>query len=250
MKTTKIVTSAIILTTLGLAATTSVDAATTAATYTEKGQVGFVDGSTDPTGPTDPTDPTNPITPVDPVDPGTKGPLSIDYISNLDFGLDHKISGTTETYYAKPVAAKGKDGKDVQLANFLQVTDNRGTNAGWKLSVTQDKQFNNGTADLDGAALKMSGQVFNSTNMDGTTTPTALNAGVVSPTVGSAVDVVSAAKGQGMGTWTDSFGTYTDGSDKDTSMKAVSLEVPGKSAKAVKTTYASTLTWTLTDASI
>ncbi|TWW13512.1 cell surface protein [Dellaglioa algida] len=246
MKTTKILTSAIVLTTLGLVAAPAVQADNTQ-TYTEKGQVGFTD-NIDPTDPTDPTEPTDPVDPVDPVDPGTAGPLSIDYISNLDFSLDNKVSGNTATYYAKPISVKDKDGNIVNRANYLQVTDNRGTNIGWKLSVTQNSQFNNGTADLAGAALKMSGQVFNSTNMDGTTTPTALNDGVVSPTVGSAVDVVSAAKGQGMGTWTDSFGTYTDGSDKDTSMKAVSLEVPGKTAKEVNTIYKTDLTWTLTDA--
>ncbi|KRK46133.1 WxL domain-containing protein [Dellaglioa algida] len=249
MKTTKIITSAIVLTSLGLTAAPAVHAATpNTKTYNETGKVGFVD-SVDPTDPVDPTNPVDPIDPTDPVDPGTAGPLSIDYISNLDFGTDHKVSGTTATYYAKPIAAKDKDGKDVKRSNYLQVTDNRGTNAGWKLSVTQNKQFNNGTADLDGAALKMTGQVFNSTNMDATTTPTALNSGVITPTIGQDVQVVAAAKGQGMGTWTDSFGTYVDGNENtDASMKAISLEVPGKTAKAVGTTYSTDLTWTLTDA--
>ncbi|MDK1716939.1 WxL domain-containing protein [Dellaglioa algida] len=245
MKTTKIVTSAIVLTTLGLVAAPAVSADNTQ-TITEKGQVGFTD-NIDPTDPTDPTEPGTPIDPTDP-NPGTPGPLSIDYISNLDFSLDNKVSGNTATYYAQPIKVKDSTGKESKRANYLQITDNRGTNIGWKLSVTQNSQFNNGKADLDGAVLKMSGQVFNSTNMDGTTTPTALNNGVVTPTVGKSVDVVSAAKGQGMGTWTDSFGTYTDGSDKDTSMKAVSLEVPGKTAKEVNTTYKTDLTWTLTDA--
>ncbi|MDK1718815.1 WxL domain-containing protein [Dellaglioa algida] len=253
MKTTKIVTSAIVLTTLGLVAAPSVSADNTQ-TYTEKGQVGFVD-SVDPTDPTDPVDPTNPVDPVDPTDPdnpgpGTAGPLSIDYISNLDFGLDHKISGNTETYYANPTVLKDKDGKEIKRANYLQVTDNRGTNIGWKLSVTQNKQFNNGTADLEGAALKMSGQVFNSSNMDTTTTPTALNSGVITPTIGQDVQVVEAGKGQGMGTWTDSFGKYTDGSATDTSKEAISLEVPGKAAKTANATYKTDLTWTLTDAGI
>ena len=248
MKTTKIVTSAIVLTTLGLAAAPSVSADNTK-NYNEKGQVGFTE-NTDPTKPTDPdpTDPTNPVDPVDPVDPGTAGPLSIDYISNLDFKLDNMISGNTETYYAQPIKVKDSTGKESKRANYLQITDNRGTNIGWKLSVTQNSQFNNGKADLDGAVLKMSGQVFNSTNLDGTTTPTALNNGVVTATVGSDVDVVKAGDGQGMGTWTDAFGKYTDGSSTDTSTKAVSLEVPGKTAKTANTTYKTDLTWTLTDA--
>lgn len=254
MKTTKIVASAIALTTLGLTAAPAVHAADNTQTYKETGKVGFVAGSTSPTNPTDPIDPTNPITPdpdPDPIKPGTDGPLSIDYISNLDFGADHKISGSTETYYAQPISATDSKGNKVKRANYLQVTDNRGTNGGWKLSVNQDAQFNDGTSELAGAQLKMTGQTFNSSNIgDKTTIPTALNSGVITPTVGTDVEVVKAATGQGMGTWTDSFGTYVDGLDTDASMKAISLEVPGKTAKSIGTSYKTNLTWTLTDAGL
>ena len=50
---------------------------------------------------------------------------------------------------------KAKDGNK-EVPNFVQVTDNRGTNAGWKLSVTQNDQFK--TADgkeLTGATLTL-----------------------------------------------------------------------------------------------
>lgn len=251
MKATKILTSAIVLTTLGLTAAQAAQAADVhTETYTSHGKVGFIE-NTDPTNPVDPTDPTKPVDPTDPdnPDPGTKGPLSIDYVSNFDFGIDHKVSGNDEIYYAKPVELLDKDGKKIIRANYLQVTDQRGTNAGWKLSVNQTAQFNDGTADLDGASLKMSQQVLNSTNMDATTTP-----GVITPVVtvtpdGADVKVLKAEKGQGMGTWTDAFGTYDETApEAGTSAKAVSLDVPGKSAKNIGSTYKTDLVWTLTDA--
>ncbi|TWW13513.1 cell surface protein [Dellaglioa algida] len=247
MKTTKILTSAIVLSTLGLAAAPAVHADTTVS-YNSHGKIGFIEDK-DPTNPVDPTDPTDPIDPTDPVDPGTAGPLSIDYVSNFDFGSDNKISGDDTTYYAKPIKATDKDGKEVQRANYLQVTDKRGTNIGWKLSVKQEKQFNDGKADLDGAKLQMATQTLNSKNMDlnNPSNIPAIDNATMAMTPGADVKVLSAAKDQGMGTWTDSFGVYDADAAKDTAAKAVSLEVPGNSAKNVGS-YTTDLTWTLTDA--
>ncbi|WP_409022205.1 WxL domain-containing protein [Dellaglioa sp. P0083] len=240
MKTTKIVTSAIVLTTLGLIAAPAVNAATVGSLPT-KGSVGFTD-NTDPTGPVDPTDPTDPVDPTDPpINPGTNGPLSLDYVSNFDFGSKNKVSGSDTTYYAAPVEITDSKGTAKEVANYLQVTDNRGSNAGWTVNVKQEGAFTDGTKELTGAQLSMKDQTFNSTNMDDVTTPAI--AGTVAPTVGSDVKVVTANDGQGMGTWTDSFG-------KDAAAKAVALTVPGKTAKNLNSTYTTDLTWTLTDANI
>lgn len=49
------------------------------------------------------------------------------------------------------------------MPNYVQITDNRGTNVGWKLTVKQDDQFT--TADgkkLDGAEIKLMNSVVNS----------------------------------------------------------------------------------------
>ncbi|MDK1725974.1 WxL domain-containing protein [Dellaglioa algida] len=253
MKTTKILTSAIVLSTLGLAAAPAVHAADAPHTesYKSTGKIGFVQ-NTDPTDPTGPTDPTNPIKPVDPVNPGTAGPLSIDYVSNFDFGSSNKVSGDDMTYYAAPVKATDKDGKDVTVANYLQVTDKRGTNIGWKLSVKQEKQFNDGKADLDGAKLQMATQTLNSKNMDlnNPSNIPAIDNATMAMTPGSDVKVLTAGKDQGMGTWTDAFGVYDADAAKDTASKAVSLEVPGNSAKNTGSSYTTDLTWTLTDAGL
>ncbi|MDK1716940.1 WxL domain-containing protein [Dellaglioa algida] len=244
MKTTKILTSAIVLSTLGLAAAPAVHAADHTETITSTGKIGFIEDN----GTTDPTDPTNPGTPIDPTDPnpGTAGPLSIDYVSNFDFGSDNKISGDDKTYYAKPIEATDNGGNKVQRANYLQVTDKRGSNIGWYLTVKQGAQFNDGKADLDGAKLQMTNQTLNSKNMDlnNPSNIPAIDNATMTMTPGDDIKVLTAGKNQGMGTWTDAFGVYD--AAKDTASKAVSLEVPGNSAKNVGS-YTTDLTWTLSD---
>ncbi|MEB5953235.1 WxL domain-containing protein, partial [Enterococcus innesii] len=71
---------------------------------TSNGAITF-EADPNPTNPVDPTDPEKPVDPVDPTDPdgpnpGTNGPLSIDYASSLDFGVN-KISNKNEVYYAR-----------------------------------------------------------------------------------------------------------------------------------------------------
>jgi len=102
--------------------------------------------ATDPTGPVDPDnpDPTNPVKPTDPdggdPKPGTNGPLSIDYVSDFDFGTQ-KISSANQTYFAK---AQSYSGDKADSALYAQISDNRGTSAGWTLSVAQDGQLKAG----------------------------------------------------------------------------------------------------------
>ena len=99
-----------------------------AQTYDSNAVVNFVPNQ-DVTPPVDPInpDPENPVTPIDPTNPngpnpGTAGPLSIDYASSLHFG-ENKISTKNEVYYAKAQAFTGGS----EGPNYVQVTDNRGT---------------------------------------------------------------------------------------------------------------------------
>ncbi len=104
--------------------------------------VNFIENTT-PTKPVDPENP-NPGKPVGPIDPtkpggpnpGTQGPLSIDFASSLQFGTS-KITTTDEVYsaYAQEVVS---DGVSSFRPQYVQVTDNRGTDAGWKLTVNQE----------------------------------------------------------------------------------------------------------------
>lgn len=94
-----------------------------------------------------PVDPNNPYQPIIPEYPGqpTGGLLSIDFVSNLNFGKA-TVDRVGRTYYARPMAATipgadGEKGRPAVFPNFAQVTDRRQNENGWTLSVKQDMQF-------------------------------------------------------------------------------------------------------------
>lgn len=209
-----------------------------------KGTVSFK-ASEKPNPPVDPENP-DPENPVDPEQPptGTAGPLSIDYVSNFKFG-EQEITTKDETYAAatekiQPVNSEGKPtGAAKQGPMYVQITDKRGTLAGWKLSLKQNAQFM--TADKDelaGASLKFTKAEVASNIDDAKYKPTAQAEVALVP--GTEVpNVVDAAKGQGAGTW-----VYRFGSDEASAKDAVKLEIPGKTVKLAKE-YSTELTWTL-----
>ncbi|HEK9101702.1 WxL domain-containing protein [Bacillus pfraonensis] len=200
---------------------------------------------TTPGNPDDPKDPKDPKNPDDPENPddnnhedGTQGPLSIDYVSNFHFGK-HDISGSDKVYYAKLDIVKGKDGGNKEVPNFVQVTDNRGTNKGWKLTVKQNGQFKAGNEELTGAEMKLSNPFVNSAT-DKKYAPEAKEV-TLNPD-GSTQEVATAAAGKGMGTWTTAYGqNIEEGSN------SISLSVPGTTAKVKDAKYKASLTWTLED---
>lgn len=245
MKLTKLIaTSAIVLTALS---TTSVALAADGGVYKSTGSVEFVpnDGITLPV---DPTDPGKEVTPTDPdgekPNPGTAGPLSIDYASSLSFG-QNKITNKDVTYFAEP--QKLDDGTTRE--NFVQVTDTRGTNGGWTLTVKQEGQLKNATTtnkELVGAVLSFtSGRAVSAAT---TITAPIVKDVVLNPT-GEASTVMSAAPGAGSLTWLDVFGTLEDTEVNGETVqknKAITLSIPGTTPKdAVK--YSTDLTWTLSD---
>lgn len=224
--------------------------------YTSNGAVEFIPNP-DPTKPVDPTDPdpSKPVEPVDPTDPngpnpGTDGPLSIDYASSLDFGVN-KITNKDEVYYAR--AQQFKDGSAAK-PNYVQVSDNRGSNGGWTLKVKQNGQFKAASTlndTLTGSAVKLVSPTVasNSTAVH----PTAAATISLDPT-GAESLVMSAKTNQGAGTYVNRWGTAEsvkekdkDGKEVDADVtKAITLAVPGSTPKdAVK--YSTTLTWSLSD---
>lgn len=200
---------------------------------------------------TNPVDPTNPINPGEVVDPttdpsnpddtheqGTQGPLSIDYVSNFNFE-EQKASGNNEVYYASldTVTRKGTKEK-LEVPNYVQVTDNRGTNVGWKLTVKQNHQFKTvDDAELTGAALTLKNGTLSSAS--GSNAPKAEQNITLTP--GQSSDVVTAEAEQGMGTWANAFGKTAD-----EGKKSIELSVPGKTKKN-QTQYTTSLTWELKD---
>lgn len=225
--------------------------------YHSSGVVEFIP-DTDPTDPVDPTDPNHPTHPVDPTDPdgpekGTPGPLSIDFASSLDFGKN-KISNKDEIYYAEPQHIYFDDGTPAKdVSNYVQVSDKRGTNAGWSLKVKQEKQlFNKKTQnqELVGAQIRVRESIPVSNQLDTLgvviSTPRVVDVSLVP---GSSSLVMNAPKGTGSGTWLDVFGklkTLEVNGKKVLKDTGVSLSIPGSTPKdAVQ--YKSKLTWQLSD---
>lgn len=245
--TTLMTTSALLLATIGGTTALAADG-DHGGVYESNGLVEFIPND-EPTNPVDPTDPTNPVDPIDPTDPegpnpGTSGPLSIDYASSLTFGKN-KITNKDETYFAD--AQKLKDG--TFRPNYVQVSDNRGTNGGWTLTVKQEGQFSNQTTQnkvLTGSVLKLVDGVAVS-NVTDVTAP--ITSAITLDPTGAASPVMNAAAKTGAGTWIDRFGTNEEMTINDEAVqknKAITLDIPGSTPKdAVK--YNTKLTWTLAD---
>lgn len=210
--------------------------------YDSNGVITFAP-NTDLTDPVDPVDPTNPVTPVDPTDPtgpkpGTAGPLSIDYASSLDFGTQ-KITSKDEVYQAKPQKYLDKDSNEKTGPNFVQVTDNRGTETGWTLQMKQNSQFQTVDAEeLTGAEITFKNGNVVTASASGKPTGEAT---IVADPSGALKDVMAAADGQGAGTYLLDWGT-----DDTTAATSIELSVPGSTTKYAKK-YSTTFTWVLSD---
>jgi len=217
-----------------------------------KAQVQFIedDSKQPPVDPTDPDtdnpkDPIDPTDPDNPVDDGTNGPLSLDYASILDFG-ENVISTQDQTYYAAPQLFRGQDGQPDEtnpVPLYAQVTDKRGGEQGWSLSVKQNGQFKSATnkRDLTGAEITFSAGNVYSYSQSNTPSTVKEQFSLTPDGTGAAENVVEASEGEGFGTWVYRFG---ENAEKD--YQAVSLNVPGSTVKE-KDTYTTSLTWTLND---
>lgn len=208
-----------------------------------QGEIEYI-ANTDPTLPVDPTDPENEIKP-NPSNPGTEnpGPLSIDYMSNIDFGRQ-KAYGNDQAYFAELDTVYLANNQQKEVPNYVQVTDNRGTNQGWSLAVKQESQFKNaGNKTLGKAELRLFNGTPNSQNNlnDGPTANQKIVLRLDDSGHGINSNVMQAKKNQGHGTWTNTFGH-----NLETAKKSVELFVPGGTL-IEKGSYQTTLIWTLSD---
>ncbi|MFQ7233308.1 MAG: WxL domain-containing protein [Enterococcus hulanensis] len=253
----KQVTGVFVLGLIGIFGMTAQVNAEEAKEYHSNGVIEFIP-STDPIDPVDPEnpDPGNPVQPIDPTNPGgpnpgTQGPLSIDYASSLDFGKN-RISNKDEVYFAR--AQKYQAGKN-DSPNYVQISDNRGTNKGWTLSVKQAEQLKSATPTINntliGAQITLTNPTVKSSILHGIE-PTATES--ISLVPGETEVVTSAEDGTGAGTWATYWGIVEEVEEQDengtvqkvTVTKDVKLSVPGSTPKdAVK--YQTQLVWTLSD---
>ena len=180
----------------------------------------------DTTGPVAPVDPTDPNKP-NPEVPGTgnTGPLTIDHVSSIEFG-EQEIKEKEAIYNAKTEHP------------YVQVTDRRGTGAGWTLKASID-EFNNEdkTKTLKGAELSLKNGNIKSTSGNVSEKPQGYDVNLNK----DLQVIMQAGTDQGMGTWVDAFSGAKDNNAN------VQLKVPAGSAKA-KQNYSSVIHWELTDA--
>lgn len=188
-----------------------------------------------------------------------KGPLTIDYVSNFRFG-QQKISGNNNKYFANPVtiyeteADRVAETNPVIVPNYIQVSDNRGTNVGWTLKVQQTKAFTVNGQDVaanDNTGLALNGAKLSIKNLNAFKRDS--NQGIL-PNVfatgkqvtvangESAVLFASAQKDQGTGSMAILAGNVKG---TDTASQSVELAVPGHIKKQKEKTYKAELTWIL-----
>ncbi|AKI48500.1 WxL domain-containing protein [Listeria monocytogenes] len=273
-RTVKVTTASLLALGLIVAPVLSGDFASAATSVTKdsKGIVKFDKSTTpDPTPVNpDPVDP-DPVIP-DPTDPpvGTDG-LWILAVSDWDFGTHnvsslssgalnvHAADDTISTY----VDANGNGQQDLpgevsvtkKVTPYAQISDVRGTNTGWTLSVTGSafKDSSTPAKTIPGAELTIPKSTVSSATSTAQA-PTGYDSVTISMTGGAAVPVMAAKDmqtatptnfndDQGMGTWTDSFGSQAV-SATDTSKPKLSIP---KNVVVADGTYQSTLTWTLSD---
>ncbi|KXI73410.1 hypothetical protein ACS52_25790 [Bacillus cereus] len=196
----------------------------------------------EPTKPIDPEDPKKPVDPIDETKPdkkpvgGTKGPLSLDFASSLNFG-EHFISSKNESYFAK--GQKLEDGSTKM--NYVQITDNRANMSSWTLSVRQngplkDKQGR----ELTGAKITFrNAEIISSVQMPGLSLIRD-SFDVTADGSGAAQNVLVGKSGEEEVTY-----VYRFGNDK-TKESSIQLDIPGETTKYA-TSYETTFTWSLSD---
>lgn len=209
----------------GMSLTVHAETTTDSATSTAK--ITFEGGDNSSNGPVNPDDPDNPLVDPDPNDPdnhgtGDKGPLSIDYVSNISFGTQ-EISQSKTVYVAK------------NAKPYIQVTDKRGTSDGWTLTAAASKFVTDDSSELKGAVLSFSNGTLKTSSDNVSGKPKASNFTFDN---NEAQSVMTAKGLSGQGTWLDVF----EGEEGNNSN--IQLTVPAGSAQAKE--YSATITWTLT----
>lgn len=192
---------------------------------------------------TAPTEPVAPVNPEDPTQPnpdagdagnitGQEGPLSLDYVSHLDFG--NQIISTSQEVY----------GATTDLP-YIQVSDLRGTGEGWEV-IAQVSHFNNeGIDSLPGSSIQLNnGDAVSTSTTDGPGVTQAINletngeaANIATATAKDESGVLNTA--QGLGTWVMRWLSDSTSETNDN----VTLTIPGSSASAGS--HEATITWTL-----
>ena len=124
--------------------------------------------------------------------------------------------------------------------NFVQVTDNRGTESGWTLNVRQNGQFKTAEdQELTAAQIRLTKGTVVTPSLS--PKPSNVSSTITLNPNGAQSLVMSAQDGEGAGTYLMSWGDSLAAA-----MDSIELEVPGSTTKYASQ-YNTTFTWLLTD---
>lgn len=209
--------------------------------YSSQSNSEITEVSTPVPNPLDPLNPEEEVNPENPpLLPDNQGLLSIDFVSQFDFG-QQLISLSEQTYFAKPQRLLNEDGtinEQEERPNYIQISDRRPEEDRneWQLSVTQREQFKGGEGqELLGAKLQlMNSEIIAS---QGEKVP-ALQSTTNDLQPGNKKILINARGNEGKGTWIYRFG------DAETAHESIALVVP-KGSNPQNINYSTTLTWEL-----
>ncbi|MHC5372218.1 WxL domain-containing protein [Enterococcus sp. LJL120] len=154
-------------------------------------------------------DPENPTEIVDPGDGySTTGPLRIDFISDLGFGLER--IGTTDRIYNSLAQLFHSDTEP--RGYYVQISDYREDVSGWQLQVSQEGQFSNNVIqntqeqELLGATLSFTNGWANTNGSEDPANIVITNEAIAISEMNANYTVAVAGEGSGKGVWTIAFG--------------------------------------------
>ncbi|MCD5192091.1 WxL domain-containing protein [Enterococcus casseliflavus] len=190
----------------------------------------------------DPRDPLNPDVDVDPDNrptlPENQGLISIDFISQFDFG--HVPIRSSQAYYpALPQKLRNAEDDPAggERPNYVQISDRREESTGWTLSARLDEAgfVSEEGHQLRGVQLLLNNIRMATTSSNSSSTPTYWESRELN--TGRQI-LAKAEEGQGSGTWIQRFG------DGETMDQSVMLEVP-VNATPQATSYTGIIHWEL-----
>ncbi|WJP98495.1 WxL domain-containing protein [Macrococcus bovicus] len=166
------------------------------------------------------------------VDNATSAGLSLDYVTNLNFGENKSIEGKDQTF------------ETTTTEPFIQVSDRRGTGDGWNVTAKVDHFKQGETETLDGAKIVLTQGVAK--DAVGHPVEPDVNPDIELMAGGDAAPVVIAkaktddklASAAGLGTWIISWLKSNNAASK------AELVVPANAAS--EGTHNADITWTLT----
>lgn len=212
----------------------------TSGVFTEDTQYVYYTYSLEAVKPVDPLSPDDNINPESPPNlPIDQGLLSIDFVSQFDFGIQ-AIFAQDKNYYASPQHLLNSDGtvnENEQRPNYIQISDRRPKSGNWELSVSQKGQFStNDGYELKGASIQFENQQLGIVNSGDELNFESKASITLIPNTKKIL--FENSEGRKNRTWIYRFGNH------DTADRSIKLNIP-KGANPHAVSYKTELVWEL-----